>query len=130
MKDLAPALPADPADQPANPSRRRIFQAASAVGLAASLPALADAAPARKTIAKGSLDAKLKAHVKNVVVIYLENRSFNNLFANFPGTSAPCPPSRPNRRSNWTATASRWLPCRKSGAAWCRTSKISAASIT
>ena len=89
MKDLAPALPADPADQPANPSRRRIFQAASAVGLAASLPALADAAPARKTIAKGSLDAKLKAHVKNVVVIYLENRSFNNLFANFPGTSAP-----------------------------------------
>lgn len=89
MKDLAPALPADPADQPANPSRRRIFQAASAVGLAASLPALADAAPAKKTIAKGSLDAKLKAHVKNVVVIYLENRSFNNLFANFPGTSAP-----------------------------------------
>ena len=89
MKDLAPALPADPPDQPANPSRRRIFQAASAVGLAASLPALADAAPGKKTIAKGSLDAKLKAHVKNVVVIYLENRSFNNLFANFPGTSAP-----------------------------------------
>ncbi|MEG2032078.1 MAG: acid phosphatase, partial [Janthinobacterium sp.] len=89
MKDLAPALPADPADQPANPSRRRIFQAASAVGLAASLPALADAAPAKKTIAKGSLDAKLKAHVKNVVVIYLENRSFNNLFANFPGTAKP-----------------------------------------
>ena len=91
MKDLAPALPADPADQPANPSRRRIFQAASAVGLAASLPALADAAPAKKTIAKGSLDAKLKAHVKNVVVIYLENRSFNNLFADFPGLASPMP---------------------------------------
>ena len=37
----------------------------------------------------GSLDAKLKAHVKNVVVIYLENRSFNNLFADFPGLAQP-----------------------------------------
>ncbi|SFL91651.1 acid phosphatase [Rugamonas rubra] len=76
------------ADQPSNPSRRRIFQAASAAGLVGALPAMADAAPARK-LAKGSLDAKLKAHVKNVVVIYLENRSFNNLFANFPGVASP-----------------------------------------
>ncbi|MDC8758491.1 acid phosphatase [Janthinobacterium fluminis] len=75
------------ADLPSNPARRRIFQAATAVGLAGALPAVADARPAR--IAKGSLDAKLKAHVKNVVVIYLENRSFNNLFADFPGTAAP-----------------------------------------
>jgi acid phosphatase len=78
--------PAD--DLPANPARRRIFQAATAVGLATALPELTEAAPAHKTV-KGSLDAKLKAHVKNVVVIYLENRSFNNLFANFPGTRAP-----------------------------------------
>jgi acid phosphatase len=76
------------AEQPANPSRRRIFQAAGAAGLATTLPALSDAAPARKAV-KGSLDAKLKASVKNVVVIYLENRSFNNLFANFPGTQRP-----------------------------------------
>jgi acid phosphatase len=71
---------------PASPARRRIFQAAAAVGVAGGLPlgeVAAKAAPA------GSLDAKLKAHVKNVVVIYLENRSFNNLFANFPGTAAP-----------------------------------------
>ncbi|HEV7814604.1 MAG TPA: acid phosphatase [Janthinobacterium sp.] len=76
------------ADLPANPSRRRIFQAATAVGLAGSLPLapLAEAAPAAT---KGSLDAKLKARIRNVVVIYLENRSFNNLFADFPGTSAP-----------------------------------------
>ncbi len=76
------------ADLPTNPSRRRIFQAATAAGLASTLPALTDAAPAKKPV-KGSLDAKLKAHVKNVVVIYLENRSFNNLFANFPGTQYP-----------------------------------------
>jgi acid phosphatase len=50
---------------------------------------VADAAPAHAHAHASSLDAKLKAHVKNVVVIFLENRSFNNLFANFPGTAAP-----------------------------------------
>lgn len=75
-------------DQPSNPGRRRIFEAAAAVGLASSLPLMADAAKPAK-IVKGSLDAKLKAHIKTVVVIYLENRSFNNLFANFPGTAYP-----------------------------------------
>ena len=85
MKPNDPQAPST--DLPANPARRRIFQAATAVGLASSgLPAMAAAKP---SVVKGSLDAKLKAHVKNVVVIYLENRSFNNLFANFPGTSAP-----------------------------------------
>jgi acid phosphatase len=77
----------DETDQPASPARRRIFQAAAAVGVASTLP-LAGEAAARPTPA-GSLDAKLKEHVRNVVVIYLENRSFNNLFANFPGTAAP-----------------------------------------
>jgi acid phosphatase len=75
---------------PANPSRRRIFQAAAATGIASTVPGIASAAPARKPAA-GSLDAKLKAHVKNVVVIYLENRSFNNLFADFPGLASPMP---------------------------------------
>jgi acid phosphatase len=82
--ERAPAVPPD------NPARRRIFQAAAAAGAAAALPHMATAAPAaRAPVAKGSLDAKLKAHVKNVVVIYLENRSFNNLFADFPGLAAP-----------------------------------------
>jgi acid phosphatase len=78
-------------DQPASPARRRIFQAAAAVGLGTQLPAAQAAAPAVKArkAAVGSLDAKLKAHVKNVVVIYLENRSFNNLFADFPGLAQP-----------------------------------------
>ena len=89
MKDQVPAAeqPAQ-GDAPANPSRRRIFQAAGAAGLATSLPSLTEAAPV-KTAARGSLDDKLKAHIKNVVVIYLENRSFNNLFADFPGTASP-----------------------------------------
>ena len=85
--------------QPASPGRRRIFQAAAA-GIAGSLPAAAQAAPApaRRAAARpASLDAKLKANVKNVVVIYLENRSFNNLFANFPGLAAPLPASAPQK---------------------------------
>ena len=83
------------AQAPASPSRRRIFQAAAAVGLGASLPAAADAAPRAAARPASSLDAKLKAHVKNVVVIFLENRSFNNLFAGFPGLAAPMPASAP-----------------------------------
>ncbi|GAB3422764.1 acid phosphatase [Massilia agilis] len=86
MQDHDSEQPGD--DLPDNPSRRRIFQAAAAAGLSATLPGVADAASAHASAAKG-LDAKLKAQVKNVVVIFLENRSFNNLFANFPGTAAP-----------------------------------------
>ena len=90
MKDLAPELPQQAADRPSDPSRRRIFQAAGAVGLASALPGVSGpAAAATKNASKSSLDAKLKEHVKNVVVIYLENRSFNNLFADFPGTQWP-----------------------------------------
>ena len=87
-------------NQPASPGRRRIFQAAAAVGIGSSLPVAAEAAPAASKRAAGpaaSLDAKLKAHVKNVVVIYLENRSFNNLFAGFPGLAAPMPASAPQK---------------------------------
>ncbi|MBD8529661.1 MULTISPECIES: acid phosphatase [unclassified Massilia] len=98
MHDHDPHAPLAPA--PESPSRRRIFQAAAAVGLGASLPAASQAgprqaAPRPANKPASSLDAKLKAHVKNVVVIYLENRSFNNLFANFPGLASPLPASAP-----------------------------------
>ena len=85
----------DQKDQPTQPSRRSIFRAAAATGVAAALPgALAGAAPVR-TVTPTALDAKLKANVKNVVVIYLENRSFNNLFADFPGLAAPLSALKP-----------------------------------
>ena len=99
MKDPVQVAKQQEQDGPANPSRRRIFQAAAATGIATSLPALSEAATAKP--AKGSLDAKLKASVKNVVVIYLENRSFNNLFANFPGCASPLsavPPAQYQQR--------------------------------
>ncbi|WP_229425416.1 acid phosphatase [Massilia sp. Se16.2.3] len=87
----------DEADQPASPSRRRIFQAAAAVGIGAGLPGAAEAATRRPAKPAASLDAKLKAHVKNVVVIFLENRSFNNLFAGFPGLAEPMPATAPQK---------------------------------
>ncbi|MBV6324976.1 acid phosphatase [Duganella violaceipulchra] len=89
MKDLVQVTAPQEQDAPVSPSRRRIFQVAAATGMAASLPALSEAATAKPAAVKGSLDAKLQAHIKTVVVIYLENRSFNNLFANFPGTASP-----------------------------------------
>ncbi|RBH43524.1 acid phosphatase, partial [Pseudomonas sp. MWU13-2860] len=81
--------PAPATTRPQDPSRRRLFEGLAAIGAAIMLPAAvsesAEAAPA----AHGPLDAKLRHHVKNVVVIYLENRSFNNLYGNFPGVRHP-----------------------------------------
>jgi acid phosphatase len=93
MKFLMECHVSEPNDLPSNPSRRRLLHAAAASGLATSLPGVTEAVakPAPAT----SLDAKLKAHIKQVVVIYLENRSFNNLFADFPGLAAPLASLKP-----------------------------------
>ena len=48
-----------------------------------------EAAAAVSALSGHKLDAALQQHVKTVVVIYAENRSFNNLFANFPGVEKP-----------------------------------------
>jgi acid phosphatase len=88
-------------DSPSSPSRRRLLQAgagaAAAGGLAASQaqsptpPAGTNPGPAR------SLQQQLQRHIRHVVVIYLENRSFNNLFADFPGTLEPLSSLPPER---------------------------------
>lgn len=75
------------ADAPTNPSRRRLLEGLAAVGMASAVPLQAQALPAATV--GGSFDHKLKTHIKHVVVIYLENRSFNNLFGNFPGVQSP-----------------------------------------
>ncbi|MDD0815340.1 acid phosphatase [Curvibacter sp. HBC28] len=99
----SPALPSQVAsnlDTPLSPSRRRWLQAGvtaaaatglSAAGAAAETPANRQQSPAR------SLQAQLQRHIRHVVVIYLENRSFVNLFADFPGALDPLsglPPER------------------------------------
>ena len=72
-------------------SRRQVLGNLAATGLAASLgggPALAAARDG---------DAALREAIRNVVVIYAENRSFNNLFANFPGLQHPLSSVAPER---------------------------------
>jgi len=46
-------------------------------------------APAPEPAPAPDLTAQLRENVKTLVVIFAENRSFNNLFANFPGVEKP-----------------------------------------
>ncbi|WP_241606869.1 acid phosphatase [Rosenbergiella australiborealis] len=83
---------------PENPQRRRLLAGASALGVSSTLLPLAGAqASTQKTASVRPLadysesqqSQLLRDNIKNVIVIYAENRSFNNLFANFPGTQQP-----------------------------------------
>ncbi len=86
IPDQSSASPIRSTGLPIDPSRRRLLQSALAAGVVGSPPLMAEGVTNKATkIVAGSLDIKLKAHINNVVVIYLENRSFNNLFGNFPG---------------------------------------------
>ncbi|KIA81150.1 acid phosphatase [Chromobacterium piscinae] len=89
MSEHDPLKPAPETTQPQDPSRRRLFEGLAAIGAASVLPAAVSASAEAAPAAHGPLDAKLRQHVKNVVVIYLENRSFNNLYGNFPGVKYP-----------------------------------------
>jgi acid phosphatase len=71
-----------------NPRRRRMLEGIAALGVSAAAygdPVLAAARQADTL----HTDALLKRHVKTIVVIYAENRSFNNLYGNFPGVANP-----------------------------------------
>jgi len=46
-------------------------------------------------LSPAELDKALQEQVKNVVVLFAENRSFNNLFANFPGVEKPLSALKP-----------------------------------
>ncbi|MCJ9713545.1 twin-arginine translocation signal domain-containing protein, partial [Bordetella hinzii] len=84
---------------PARPTRRGFLTGVAALGAsAATLGALAgchgskddddDDTPAVPAAPVDTTQA-LRENVKTLVVIYAENRSFNNLFANFPGVEKP-----------------------------------------
>ena len=88
---------------PANPDRRRILTGMATAAGAAALGGLApDDAAARASAQKSGAslppsDAELAAHIDTVVVIYAENRSFNNLFGDFPGLEQPLSEVSPER---------------------------------
>jgi phospholipase C len=81
---------------------------------------------ARENTASGAGDSTtraLRSKVDTIVVIYAENRAFDNLYGNFPGARGlnevvdgdgrPLPPIRPRS----IATAPCLPPCRRPGAA-------------
>ncbi len=94
--------PEDPAQAsaphaPVDGSRRRFLGGVAVLGAGATLSGVVGAAEAgvagkaaADTLLTGpALDKALQDNVKTIVVIYGENRSFNNLFANFPGVEQP-----------------------------------------
>ena len=91
----------DPDTQlPADSSRRRFLAGAAALGVgAATLSACGASEQGRpvqsQPLTPADLDKKLHEQVKTIVVIYAENRSFNNLFANFPGVEKPLSALKP-----------------------------------
>ncbi|AVE06991.1 acid phosphatase [Pseudomonas palleroniana] len=82
------------AQPPVDTSRRRFLGGAAVLGVGATLSACGNAnqtpgKPVERPLTPQELDKALHEQVKTVVVIYAENRSFNNLFADFPGVEKP-----------------------------------------
>src|SRR5471032_2602798 len=94
-------LPSPEADQPTDTSRRRFLGGVAVLGVgAATLSACGNQGdepgkPVDRPLTPAELDKALHENVKNVVVIYGENRSFNNLFADFPGVESPLSALKP-----------------------------------
>ncbi|WP_426127981.1 acid phosphatase [Pseudomonas sp. DWP1b1] len=86
--------PDSAAQPPVDTSRRRFLGGAAVLGVGATLSACgntneAPGKPVARPLTSQELDKALHDQVKTVVVIYAENRSFNNLFADFPGVEKP-----------------------------------------
>ncbi len=94
-QDPASTPPADTDTTPENPQRRRLLGGLALAGSALALggPAEAHAESAKRAPARAlsptELDRQLRQKIEHVVVIYAENRSFNNLFPEFPGLQQP-----------------------------------------
>ncbi|KPB69697.1 acid phosphatase [Pseudomonas cannabina] len=91
----------DDEDNNENPSRRRFLGGMAALGAGVTLSGYVSAherppaEPDRHHLSGPALDRALRENVKTVVVIYAENRSFNNLFGDFPGVQKPLSSLRP-----------------------------------
>jgi acid phosphatase len=92
--------PDSPSKGRINADRRQFLEGLAALGAAASAGIPAGAAEARvghKAPGSPVSDARLREAIDTVVVIYAENRSFNNLFADFPGLQQPLSAVAPER---------------------------------
>ncbi|WP_085641017.1 MULTISPECIES: acid phosphatase [unclassified Pseudomonas] len=96
--DSAPPSPDH--DLPADTSRRRFLGGVAVLGAGATLAACGNRSDGsgktdERPLSAAELDKALQTHVKTVVVIYAENRSFNNLFGDFPGVERPLSALKP-----------------------------------
>ena len=86
-------------DNPTDTSRRRFLGGVAVLGVGATLAACGSPSepgkPDTRELSGVELDKALHDQVKTVVVIYAENRSFNNLFADFPGLEKPLSTLKP-----------------------------------
>ncbi|QQX58033.1 acid phosphatase [Pseudomonas chlororaphis] len=87
-------------EPPTDTSRRRFLGGVAVLGVGATLSACghndpAPGKPVERPLSPAEVDRALRDNVKNVVVIYAENRSFNNLFADFPGLEKPLSALKP-----------------------------------
>src|ERR1700712_3867844 len=91
-------------DTPADTSRRRFLGGVAVLGAGATLSSVVSAGEStdsgqttalETTLSGPELDQALQDNVKTIVVIFGENRSFNNLFANFPGVEKPLSAVKP-----------------------------------
>ena len=95
MTEKLPPVPAATDEgAPDDPARRRLLGGIALAGAALAMggcktAATSRAAPAAAAADADALDAALRKHIRHVVVIYAENRSFNNLFGDFPGLAQP-----------------------------------------
>jgi len=92
-------------DSPTDASRRRFLGGVAVLGAGATLSSVVAAGESagngqssslETTLSGPELDKALRENVKTIVVIYAENRSFNNLFANFPGVEKPLSAVKPD----------------------------------
>ncbi|KVC57570.1 acid phosphatase [Burkholderia stagnalis] len=108
--------PDRPDDLPGDLDRRRVLGGIAALGASVALAGcetqpLAGAAP--RSAADLRLDDALRHHVRNIVVIYAENRSFANLYGDFPGVQYPLsavPPDHAQQLDRDGKTPLRELP--------------------
>ncbi|MDO1528903.1 acid phosphatase [Fulvimonas sp. R45] len=95
-------------EAPADPARRRLLGGMALAGAALAAggcqrqdatgkTAASAAASAATPRDEAAFDAALREHIRHVVVIYAENRSFNNLFADFPGLQSPLSALKPEQ---------------------------------
>jgi acid phosphatase len=93
----------DHPDAPHDPDRRRVLAGLAALGMGVALPGCHTEAQSTapgggaRSAAELRLDTALREEVRYVVVIYAENRSFANLYGNFPGVLFPLDAVRPER---------------------------------